>query len=367
LQMAAKAHDLVEGARMGPWQNNNNQKFMRQKFRPDGISNHITMGEFEHHEDMKVRFMVPNTGHRTPLFIRTYVRDYLPEVGQKFLDWVYPYAKKPDFVPGPDNKKGDMYREFVIYRGMENREIRTMVAKVYWEFDTNWDGSDDSPAYFTDPNGTNYPFSLLSVKPEMFGEMTKQGIVFNLPYSKLHWFAFDFRCSTLQRWFHKEAREQWFLMLLLGCLAVELVRVMSSYFPGMGPDGLFGAVVAWFLYRADFMTTYLFTTPLKHLYRNGPAFRTPFGDLGFWGGKDISVACAFWSGSDEVKAAGLWRKPELTEVCQTLFDDKADQFAQCCTYMLYCWVFYMSVWPILKAKFGCSAGVNAGVNAGVKL
>ena len=31
----------------------------------------------------------------------------------------------------------------------------------------------------------------------------------------------------------------------------------------------FGAVVAWFLYRADFMTTYLFTTPLKHLYRNG--------------------------------------------------------------------------------------------------
>ena len=46
---------------------------------------------------------------------------------------------------------------------------------------------------------------------------------------------------------------------------------------------------------------------------------------------------------------------------------QADQFAQCCTYMFYCWVFYMSVWPLLKAKFGCSAGVNAGVNAGVKL
>ena len=54
----------------------------------------------------------------------------------------------------------------------------------------------------------------------------------------------------------------------------------------------------------------------------GPAIRTLFGDLGFWGGKDISAACAFWSGSDEVKAAGLWRKPELTEVCQTLFDEK---------------------------------------------
>ena len=30
---------------------------------------------------MKVRFMVPNAGHRTPLFIRTYIRDYLPEAG----------------------------------------------------------------------------------------------------------------------------------------------------------------------------------------------------------------------------------------------------------------------------------------------
>ena len=107
--------------------------------------------------------------------------------------------------------------------------------------------------------------------------------------------------------------------------------------------------------RSDFLISYLVVGPLKHVYRNGPAIATPFGEIGFWGGRHISAACAGWSGS----AGDLWRKhPEL---CETLFAEKVcahtpaavmrwqeEQFSTAMLYLIMGLMFYTSVLPVLK-------------------
>eukprot|EP00656_Telonema_subtile_P026541 TRINITY_DN28510_c0_g1_i2.p1 TRINITY_DN28510_c0_g1~~TRINITY_DN28510_c0_g1_i2.p1 ORF type:complete len:348 (+),score=86.77 TRINITY_DN28510_c0_g1_i2:79-1122(+) len=321
------------------WAPNDKQKFFRKEVQTDGFGT-VTMGEFEWQPTWKIKFVIPVYHSRTDQVLHKYVRKNLPAFPLKIFDAVYPYAKPVDFVPGAENKIKHM--EYAIYKGMDVAELRLVLARTFWQFKHEWQAKCHLyPSYFVDEAGTNYPFSLLAISPEQFGEG-----VYSLPGHYVDDAAYDgARWHVWRVWLKKDGYSIFFSTwpaTFVSCwLILEVCRFFQNYL-SLGSNEMVSSFLSFFVSRSDFLISYLVVGPLKHVYRNGPAIATPFGEIGFWGGRHISAACAGWSGS----AGDLWRKhPEL---CETLFAEKEEQFSTAMLYLIMGLMFYTSVLPVLK-------------------
>ena len=78
----------------------------------------------------------------------------------------------------------------------------------------------------------------------------------------------------------------------------------------------------------------LFSLPIRYVYRQVPFFRTPMGEMGFWGGRTLPQICA--------QITSL--KPDYwvahADECATLYHEKEEGFVALCSFVVFACIFY---------------------------
>jgi hypothetical protein len=145
------------------------------------------------------------------------------------------------------------------------------------------------------PSGAVLPIELITSNPELF----KPECRYVLPGCPM---ADRFYQSWGRMWFHHKIvgtisnmADSWLGSLVLFFFFAEGVGLLCKLSGLDTTQGVSLVRLSDYFVVDDavrFMTWGVFSAPIRTMYRHGPGFSTPMGELGFWGGKKLSDICA---------------------------------------------------------------------------
>ena len=188
---------------------------------------------------------------------------------------------------------------FVVYRNMDLDEFKRTLQAVFWQFDTK--KSKTWPNWIKNADGTKvYSFSSLVVTPELFHSEEGNEKVFQLQsctvgHLNLNKVAFknlrkawsgiksdvSGSIQSVTVW----ATKHWLRFLILIAISAETLNVSFAL---AGVETFAGHFLGIMVKRLVNSLTTMASSPIKALYRKGPAFN----GYGFWANRPLAEICA---------------------------------------------------------------------------
>ena len=187
---------------------------------------------------------------------------------------------------------------FVVYRNMDTNEFKRTIQAVFWQFDTK--KSKTWPNWIKNADGTKvFSFSSLVVTPELFHSEEGNEQIFQLQTCTIgHLNLNKVAMKSLRKaWsgiksdvfgsMHSVAMwatKHWLRFLILLAIAAETLNVSFAL---AGVETFAGHFMGVMIKRLAISMTTLASSPIKTLYRTGPAFN----GYGFWANRPLAEIC----------------------------------------------------------------------------
>ena len=197
-----------------------------------------------------------------------------------------------------------------------------------------------------DKTGVVLPIQLVTTNPDMFTPENR----YILPATPM---ADRFYQSWGRMWFNhkivgtmKDMSETWVGSAIMFLIFAEFLGIVITTVGWQAKAKTF-SLSEYFVFddAVRFMTWGIFSAPLRTLYRHGPGFSTPVGELGFWGGKKLPDICAQVTSLE----AHYWK--EHVSDCHNIYRAKEEGFVSLIalgTVAFMCFVAYKLVMLYLK-------------------